>query len=482
MKKPLLSSMLLFVSFFTITKNISAQCEFISPTVDVTNIQSQGATNCEVTFNLSFDIVTNSGNKYIFLHLWPSASYPNLDYSCNQCQPTASDLSGTVLNMVINNFTATPAFLSTYGPAPSVPVITPTNMTGLQIQKVASSTLGAERFIISNIKVLIPQACTSAINFTGDAWSSNANSTSSSVQCAMEGIQIGTNEPTVNSVIKCSSTGNQYSFSISTITNTKDVFYDVYLDDGNGVFEPANDILINSLPSTSPITVTPTTPYNSGLISYPTQYQTSVYYARKIFVVVGAVGQTYLSLKEANPPSCIVTPLTLISFNAKRNTADVVLNWETVAEIDTKEFVIQKKSGNDFIDIASVPTKNEASGAKYSYTDYNNTKETQYRLKMVDIDGKATYSDIRVVKAMSGTSDFIISPNPSKGEVKVTLADISSSTNVQLIDNNGRVVKDVRINNTNVISFTGLASGVYMIRVVNGNSGQSITKKLSVIQ
>lgn len=482
MKKSLLYSVLLFALFLSITKKTYSQCEFISPTVDVTNTQSQGANNCLITFNLSFDIVTNSGNKIIYLHLWPSASYPNLNYGCNQCQPSASDLSGTILNMAIDNFGATPAFLSSYGPAPSVPVITPTNSPGLQIQKVASSTVGAERFIITNIQVLMPQACNTSITFTGDAWSSNSNSKNAAVMCAMEGIQIGTNEPTVNSVIKCSSLGNQYSFSVSTISNTKDIFYDVYLDDGNGIFEPANDILINSLPSTSPITVTPTTPYNSGLLQYPTQYQSSVYYARKIFVVVGAVGQTYLSLSETNPPSCSTLPVTLVSFYSKRNNGDVVLNWETASEIDTKEFVIQKKSGNDFVDVATVPTKNEASGAKYSFTDYSNTKETQYRLKMVDIDGKITYSNITIVKGMTGSNEFIISPNPSRGEVKVTIADISSSTNVQLIDNNGRIVKDVRINNTNVISFSGLSSGVYMIRVVNGNSGQSLTKKLSVIQ
>lgn len=481
MKKRLLSLTIVLSLVLGISKSTKAQCNFISPTVDVTSIQSQGS-NCMITFNLAFDIVTNSGNKIIFIHLWPTGNYPNLNYGCNQCQPSAPDLAGTAINMVIDNFNATPVFLNTYGPAPSVPVITPANNPGLLIQKTASATPGAERFIISNIKVVMPQACNTAITFTGDAWSSNANNNSAVVHCAMEGIQIGTNEPSVTSTVYCGTPGNTYDFTISTISNTKSVYYDVYLDDGNGTFEPGSDILINSLSSATPITVSPGTPYYSGVLQYPVQYQLPVYNERKLYVVVGAIGQTYFTLNASPAPSCGPLPVSISSFYAKRSNATVAVSWQTESEINAKEFVLQKKTDNGFIDIATIPAKNAATGTQYSYNDNNNSKgTTQYRLKLVDNDASFKYSEIRTVKGLSAASDFIIFPNPSKGDAKVTITDISEPTTVQLIDNSGRVLKNVLMNNSNTVSFNGLQAGLYMVRIINNNSGESLTKKLNVV-
>ncbi len=175
-------------------------------------------------------------------------------------------------------------------------------------------------------------------------------------------------------------------------------------------------------------------------------------------------------------------PIKMSAFFAKRNNASVGLSWQTESEVNAKEFVIQRKIGNDFIDVATIAASNNSNGSKYVYSDINNLKGiSQYRLKMIDINGSFKYSEIRAVKGTAAASDFTVFPNPSTGNAKVTITDISESTDVQLVDNSGRVLKNVSMNNSNTVDFNNLQKGMYMIRIINKNSGETLTKKLSVV-
>lgn len=117
------------------------------------------------------------------------------------------------------------------------------------------------------------------------------------------------------------------------------------------------------------------------------------------------------------------------------------------------------------------------------FTDVNTSKAiTEYRLKLVDLDNSFKLSEVRAVKGNGGVSDFIIYPNPSAGDAKVSITDISEPTEVQLIDNAGRVIKTVNMNNSNTVDFNNLQKGIYMIRITNKTTGESLTKKLSVVK
>jgi Secretion system C-terminal sorting domain len=176
-------------------------------------------------------------------------------------------------------------------------------------------------------------------------------------------------------------------------------------------------------------------------------------------------------------------PIKLTNFFAKRNTASVGLSWKTTSEINAKSFIIQRKTGNEFFDVATIAATNKANGSMYTYEDKNtNNSISQYRLKLVDMDGFIAFSEIRTVKGASGSvSDFIVFPNPSTGNAKVTVTDISESTDVQLLDYSGRILKNVSMNNKNTVDFNSLQSGMYLIRIVNKNSGETSTKKLNVL-
>ena len=177
-------------------------------------------------------------------------------------------------------------------------------------------------------------------------------------------------------------------------------------------------------------------------------------------------------------------PINLTSFYAKRMVSNVVLSWATAYEQNANTFEIERAIvGKNFEKVGSISASNKATGSAYSFVDANNSKSTmQYRLKMIDLDGTFKYSEIRTVKGSGSTKDFSVFPNPSNGSAKVTISDIEENTDVQVLDNTGRVVKTVSMNNTNNVMLNGLEKGMYMIRIVNKMTGESITKKLTVVQ
>lgn len=175
-------------------------------------------------------------------------------------------------------------------------------------------------------------------------------------------------------------------------------------------------------------------------------------------------------------------PVKLTDFYAKRNSSVVMISWKTESEINAKSFVLQRKAGADFMDVTTINAANTLKGGSYSYLDNNQIKSiSQYRLKMLDNDGSFSYSEIRAVKGTSTLSDFTVFPNPSTGSAKVTITDISESTDVQLVDNSGRILKNVSMNNSNTLELNNLQKGMYMIRIINKTSGENLTKKLTVV-
>ncbi len=86
-----------------------------------------------------------------------------------------------------------------------------------------------------------------------------------------------------------------------------------------------------------------------------------------------------------------------ISYFHGRSTSDsIVLEWQTGQETNLKTFVIERKTPiSNFSEIGNVNCK--GSNSVYNYTDNNAYKTNEaayiYRLKLVDKDGDASYSN-----------------------------------------------------------------------------------------
>ncbi len=175
-------------------------------------------------------------------------------------------------------------------------------------------------------------------------------------------------------------------------------------------------------------------------------------------------------------------PIKLSAFNLKRNNANVTLSWKTELEMNAKEFIIQKRQGNEFVEVGVVAASNILNGSTYTYIDINNSKTvSEYRIKMIDFDGKYANSEIRAIKGTGAETEFTIFPNPTTGSAKITITDVTENTEIQVMDNAGRVLKTIILVNTNNTELNNLQKGVYLIRIVNKQSGDAVVKKLTVI-
>ncbi len=185
------------------------------------------------------------------------------------------------------------------------------------------------------------------------------------------------------------------------------------------------------------------------------------------------------------PPIGGPLPINISSFYAQRKNTTVSLGWQTQSEVDAQAFVIQRFTGGGAVDVATIPVYNNPAGSNYTFTDINSfTDISQYRLKIIESDGSFAYSGIRTVKGTNGAAaDFTIFPNPASGRARLMIPYVSGSTDVQLVDNTGRLLKIVTINNSssNVADFDNLQRGMYLVRMINKTSGEIYVKRLSVV-
>jgi hypothetical protein len=116
-------------------------------------------------------------------------------------------------------------------------------------------------------------------------------------------------------------------------------------------------------------------------------------------------------------PGAVTLPLNLISFDSvKKGNNKVLLQWSTASEQNTQSFIVEKNTnGNGYIQIGEVPAAGTSSTIEnYSFTDNNPASGTNYcRLKMLDKDGKADYSEIRVLN-FGDAKTILVFPNPAQ--------------------------------------------------------------------
>jgi hypothetical protein len=112
--------------------------------------------------------------------------------------------------------------------------------------------------------------------------------------------------------------------------------------------------------------------------------------------------------------SVSVLPVNLVSFMVKKQGQSAVLSWSTATELNTKDFTIQHSvDGIAWKAIAVLPAAgNSSSFHSYLYVD-NNTVEgyNYFRILQTDINGKITYSEMRVLKLSGDYAPFTILNN-----------------------------------------------------------------------
>ena len=169
-----------------------------------------------------------------------------------------------------------------------------------------------------------------------------------------------------------------------------------------------------------------------------------------------------------------VLPLTLINFTGSKTSNGNLIQWQTANEINTKSFELERQwaiSNEQWLKISGQAAL--GSGANgYSYLDADKLDGTiLYRLKMIDVDGRFTYSNI--IKLTNQLIDqSTVYPNPVTDKATLQIGDRKLlKTEANMIDSNGRIIKTILIKNIfEIIDMGGLPSGLYLLKMANGSS------------
>lgn len=229
-----------------------------------------------------------------------------------------------------------------------------------------------------------------------------------------------------------------------------------------------------------------TGPYDGIFMAVPTPQGNSPYF---YIARIGTSAQFPNSTSITGPTtlnSLGTLPIILSEFEAVLDKNVVNLNWTTQLEINSDHFAIQSSNnaGASWNNIGTISAHgNSALPITYSFTDSKPASGTnEYRLEMVDRDGKYAYSEIKAVR-IGLISSFNVYPNPATDYVNVVLSgDASVNANIRLINLAGQVLMEKNVTNaggtTIPLAVGGFPQGSYLIMVTGSDGTKQVNKIL----
>ncbi|MBK8952958.1 MAG: T9SS type A sorting domain-containing protein [Chitinophagaceae bacterium] len=195
----------------------------------------------------------------------------------------------------------------------------------------------------------------------------------------------------------------------------------------------------------------------------------------------------YISTSLSPCVGCISLPTTGLSLTAALNGNDVSLNWKTLTESNTKSFDIERST--DGINYVKVGEKaaagNSVSDINYSHIDPNmNVPVYYYRLKMVDLDSRYSYSNVVIVRKslIKGIKAF---PNPATDHVNIEFSNAKGSYTVSLLNQLGQQVYSKKVDINNTVQYIRIErgtipAGMYHVSIRDNNSGELQSEKVLI--
>jgi hypothetical protein len=179
-------------------------------------------------------------------------------------------------------------------------------------------------------------------------------------------------------------------------------------------------------------------------------------------------------------------PLNLLTFKGSlQSNNTTLLLWETTNETNTSYFIIERGTdGKNFQQIGTTTAKGNTTKNTYSFTDdnaiYQPSSILYYRLKMVDINGDYTYSNVVAISLPSLANRVSVFPNPASRDVRISL-NIATDGKVKwnLTDNAGRIILEnstqfKKGNNSFSIHVDHLPTGIYYLSITGGGVNQKV--------
>ncbi|CAN5637887.1 hypothetical protein BH11BAC3_BH11BAC3_27120 [soil metagenome] len=166
-------------------------------------------------------------------------------------------------------------------------------------------------------------------------------------------------------------------------------------------------------------------------------------------------------------------PITLADFTVTQKSADAILQWHTLQEFNSRDFVIQRSfDGIRFENAGTVAAAGTSANSRaYSFTDVgvinNRINTIYYRLLSTDKDGKSAISPVIVLKLKNtGAWTIKLAANPVRGNIKVILAGIKAKVQLSIMDMTGKRIYSNSIPAVNgqiSLPIDNVATGTYLL-------------------
>ncbi|MDX2305579.1 MAG: LamG-like jellyroll fold domain-containing protein [Microscillaceae bacterium] len=192
-----------------------------------------------------------------------------------------------------------------------------------------------------------------------------------------------------------------------------------------------------------------------------------------IFTITGLTGTEFVLSGEDG-----ALPISLIRFDARPyDDRSVILEWSTAAEVNNQYFELERSTdGLRFDPIGRI----DGAGNSNQVLDYEFIDReplpglNYYRLRQVDIDGRFSFSNIRVILwENTPTQGLLLYPNPSTEKVILELAHaLPKTTNLFVYDQRGQLILKQTLEEGQSryqLDIQQLSAGVYLLEFFDGN-------------
>ena len=176
-------------------------------------------------------------------------------------------------------------------------------------------------------------------------------------------------------------------------------------------------------------------------------------------------------------------PVKLTDFTVTPKAADALLQWNTMQEINSKDFTIERSyDGKSFDPIGKVAAAGNSSNRHaYSFTDIGIGKSGKtivyYRLLSSDLDGKTAYSNVISLRLKGNSNlDVRLLSNPVKNDLQIVLSGAKGITQILIRDLSGKTIYKNNIENENgqITVPANVQAGVYVLTVRSNNEQKTV--------
>jgi hypothetical protein len=148
------------------------------------------------------------------------------------------------------------------------------------------------------------------------------------------------------------------------------------------------------------------------------------------------------------------------------------ISWQVIEENNKGFYIQHKTNGSNWIDIIFIPSRNSPEEIKsYAYLHQNIAGgKHYYRIRQVDIDGKESFSETRIISVSDKNAILTVWPNPATDNISLQNNGEGPGLFVkaQLLDLSGRIVAEKKLQpGVNTLSLSSLHRGMYLLKLYN---------------